>query len=232
MDHQDIQQHLDAWHSATGSPPPETVAAMQAMQARIAEETRKAVLGATRRFLERVDVKALDELRKELDLPAEALGALIEIHAKKLAESEMSKAPRASREVLPFCTKPDLFIKPGQSAEITARPQRLAFRPERFFVSDGFVEHKASWWRRLWHKAPQHKGSADWLIDDIKIGNRSQFSQAGSVPADMFRSTAIDSFVSFETAQTAMDIKIVVTYVGSDPKGQPFFASLVGTAAI
>ena len=199
------------------------------------EQTRKAVLDATRRFLERVDVKALDEMRKSLDLPPEALSTLIEIHTKTLVESEMAAMPKpalAKREVLPLCT--DAFIRPGETAEITARPQRVAFRPERFFVSDGCSEYKGPWWKRLWpwYKAPQSLGASDWLIHDISIGNRSQFAQAGSIPADMFRSTAIDSFISFDTAQTAMDVKVVVQYVGACPRGQRFYASMIGTAAV
>jgi len=203
------------------------------VQRALEEETRKAVLEGTRRFLERVDVKALDEMRKSLDLPPEALGALIEIHAKKLAESEISRTPIAGREVLPFSSDKER-ICPGQTAEITARPQRVAFRPERFFVSDGFADYNGPWWKRLWpwYKAPQLNGASDWIIHDIKIGNRSQFSQAGAIPADMFRSTAVDSFISFETAQTAMDIKIIVEYVGACPTGQYFYASMIGTAAV
>lgn len=198
------------------------------------EETRKAVLEATRSLLERVDVKALDEMRKSLDLPAEALGTLIQIHTRKLAESEMAAMPKpatAKREVLPLCT--DKLVRPGEIAEITARPQRVAFRPERFFVSDACAEYKGPWWKRLWpwYKAPQSLGASDWLIHDIKIGNRSQFAQAGTIPADMFRSSAIDSFVSFDTAQTAMDVKVLVQYVGACPKGQRFFASMLGTSA-
>lgn len=202
------------------------------VQRAIDEASRKAVLDATRRFLERVDVKALDEMRKSLDLPPEALGALIEIHAKKIVDSETSKGPVTSREVLPFST--DVLILPGQSAQITARPQRIAFRPERLFVSDGFVEYSGPWWKRLWpwYKAPQGKGASDWLIHDIMIGNRSQFSQAGAIPADMFRSTAVDSFISFETVQTAMDVKLIVEYIGACPKGQRFYGSMIGTAVV
>jgi len=202
------------------------------VQRAIDEETRKAELEATRRFLARVDVKALDEMRKSLDLPSEALGALIEIHAKKIAESELSKTPLARRDVLPLSTNE--LIRPGQTFEITARPQRCAFRPERVFVSDTFDQYDGPWWKRLspWYKPPQLKGASDWIIHDIKIGNRSQFSQAGSIPADMFRSDSIDVFVTFETAQTAMDIKLIVEYVGACPRGQRFFASMIGTAAI
>ena len=107
-------------------------------------------------------------------------------------------------------------ILPTQSAQITARPQRVAFRPERVFIS----------------AAGTSGGAADWVVNDIKIGNRSQFSQSGDVPGDMFATNAIDGFVSFETAQTAMDVVLVVTYIGLNESGCPFFASMVGTAAI
>jgi hypothetical protein len=120
----------------------------------------------------------------------------------------------AGREVLPMST--GVAILPTQSAQITARPQRVAFRPERVFIS----------------AAGTSGGAADWVVNDIKIGNRSQFSQSGDVPGDMFATNAIDGFVSFETAQTAMDVVMVVTYIGLNESGVPFFASIVGTAAI
>jgi hypothetical protein len=121
---------------------------------------------------------------------------------------------RAGREVLPMST--GVAILPTQSAQITARPQRVAFRPERVFIS----------------AAGTSGGAADWVVNDIKIGNRSQFSQSGDVPGDMFATNAIDGFVSFETAQTAMDVVMVVTYIGLNEYGVPFFGSIVGTAAI
>ncbi len=121
---------------------------------------------------------------------------------------------QADREVLPMST--GVAILPTQSAQITARPQRVAFRPERVFIS----------------AAGTSGGAADWIVNDIKIGNRSQFSQSGDVPGDMFASTAIDGFVSFETAQTAMDVVMVVTYIGTNESGAAFYASIVGTAAI
>lgn len=225
---------VSAWHELVGSPGGPGSADAQRLAAERTERTRKAALDATRTFLERVDVKALDEMRKSFDLPAEALGALLEVHAKKFAELEAPKPSRAatSREVLPLSSA--VRVKHGQCAEITARPQRVAFRPERVFVSNSCIEYKAPWWKRLWpwYKAPQLNGASDWLIHDIKIGNRSQFSQAGSIPADMFLSTAIDSFVTFEVAQTAMDIKVIVEYIGAHPEGQCFYGSMIGTAVV
>jgi hypothetical protein len=121
---------------------------------------------------------------------------------------------RAGREILPMST--GVAILPTQSAQITARPQRVAFRPERVFIS----------------AAGTDGGAADWIVNDIKIGNRSQFSQSGDIPGDMFATNAIDGFVSFETAQTAMDVVMVVTYIGTNESGVAFYGSIIGTAAI
>ncbi len=121
---------------------------------------------------------------------------------------------RAGREVLPMST--GVLIDTNQSAQITARPQRVAFRPERVFISAAGTDN----------------GAADWIVNDIKIGNRSQFSQSGDIPGDMFAAVAIDGFVSFETAQTAMDVVMVVTYIGLNEGGCAFYGSIVGTAAI
>jgi hypothetical protein len=140
-----------------------------------------------------------------------------EHHHQNRARNALIEAPgpeHAGREVLPMST--GVAILPTQSAQITARPQRVAFRPERVFIS----------------AAGTSGGAADWVVNDIKIGNRSQFSQSGDVPGDMFATNAIDGFVSFETAQTAMDVVMVVTYIGLNESGVPFFASIVGTAAI
>ena len=120
----------------------------------------------------------------------------------------------AGRDILPLST--GVPILPTQSAQITGRPQVRAFAGRRLMVSN----------------AGTAGGAADWIINDIKIGNRSQFVQSGDVPGDLFAVNAIDTFVRFETAQTAMDIVVVVTYIGLNESGAPFFAAMVGTAAI
>jgi len=150
-------------------------------------------------------------------LAAAAAAAAHAHHYSVPPRNALIEAPgpeHAGREVLPMST--GVAILPTQSAQITARPQRVAFRPERVFIS----------------AAGTSGGAADWVVNDIKIGNRSQFSQSGDVPGDMFATNAIDGFVSFETAQTAMDVVMVVTYIGLNESGVPFFASIVGTAAI
>ncbi len=64
------------------------------------------------------------------------------------------------------------------------------------------------------------------------MGNRSQFSQSGDVPGEMFAATATDAHFSLDTVQTAMDFVMFVTYVGPNPLGEPFMCGVIGTAAV
>jgi hypothetical protein len=121
---------------------------------------------------------------------------------------------QANRDILPMST--GVPILPTQSAQITGRPQVLVFKIGRFVISN----------------AGTSGGAADWIVNDIKIGNRSQFVQSGDVPGDLFATNAIDTFVRFEAAQTAMDVVVVVTYIGLNESGAPFFGAMVGTAAV
>jgi hypothetical protein len=118
----------------------------------------------------------------------------------------------SSRYVLPLSS--GVPVLPSQSVQIAARPQRDEFKCERVIVSD----------------AGTQGGAADWIVNDIRIGNRSQFVQSGDIPGDMFAVNAIDPFVGFETAGPAMDIVLIVTYIGLQEGGCPFFATMVGSA--
>jgi hypothetical protein len=101
-------------------------------------------------------------------------------------------------------------VKPGERLLIHARPQRVAFRPERISIEN-----------------------ADrWLVHDFKIGNRSQFAQSGSIPGSFFDARNTDAGLSFETAQTAMDVTFDVTYLGPEEAGEQFLATVAGTAAV
>jgi hypothetical protein len=134
-------------------------------------------------------------------------------------------AEQAQRQTLPMNTGGSV-VTTTVAALITSRPQRQAFRPERVFVSNASSPTSTL--------GPG--GAADWLLNDISIGNRSQYVQAGSLPGDIFQSTAIDSYVTFETAQTAMDVTMSVTYNGTGTTGEvnglPFWGSIHGTAAV
>ena len=100
-------------------------------------------------------------------------------------------------------------IKPGERRQITARPQRVAFRPERLTIEN----------------------AERWIVHDFKIGNRSQFAQSGDVPGSIFDARIADATLSFETAQTAMDVTFDVTYIGPNAEGEQFLATVTGTAA-
>lgn len=119
-------------------------------------------------------------------------------------------ASRAGGEVVPLST--GVPIQPGTSAQITCRVQS-EFRCERFMISG----------------ANTPGGAADWIVNNIQIGNRSQFVQSGDLPGDMFAVNAIDAYVSFETARVEMDIVVTVTYVGANVSGVPFYGSMIGT---
>ena len=130
---------------------------------------------------------------------------------------DMPPPDMANRQVLPMNTG-TTPVPIASTAQITSRPQRVAFRPERVFVSSSDIGGGGS--------------AASWIINDITIGNRSQFAQSGALPGDMFSNVAIDSFVTFETAQTAMDVVMIVTYQGATEGGTPFYGSIIGTAAV
>ena len=115
---------------------------------------------------------------------------------------------QATRIILPMSSTS--LIQPNVSAQITGRPQQVAFRPERIIVQN----------------------AEDWVINDIKVGNRSQFSQGGDIPGITFGSTTIDGFVEFQTVQLAMDFQIVTTNVGTSEAGEQFICSVLGTAAV
>ncbi len=116
---------------------------------------------------------------------------------------------RADRITLPMSSGVNIF--PNTSAQITSRPQSVAFRPERIIIGNRPNE---------------------WIVNDVKVGNRSQFAQSGDVPGEMFAATTIDGYVSMETVQSAMDFVMVVTFIGDSQEGAPFVCGVLGTAAV
>jgi len=119
--------------------------------------------------------------------------------------------PAGPREQLPI--QAAMPCLPGQTIEIVARPLRAAFRPDRFLIG----------------AAGTPGGAGDWVVEDLRIGNRSQLVQVGGIRGDMFATNAIDGFVSFETVQTSMDVTIHARYVGPNEGGCVFHAALIGT---
>ena len=111
----------------------------------------------------------------------------------------------ANRMLLPMSS--GVAILPGTTAQVTARPQGIAFRPERVIIGN----------------VP-----ADWVVNDIKVGNESQLAQSGDLPGEMFSATTVDGFVTFRTVQSAMDFVMQVTYIGDNPKGEAFLCGVIG----
>ena len=170
-------------------------------------------------------LKKVDEVRRATELPVEQLPLVIETYAKVvmtlLAEEEQKKiAARTTR--LPITMRSEdryydpMKIKPGKDSEgryfrVIARPQVLAFRPEDIAI---------------------HGDRSRWKIHDILVGNRSQFAGRRDVPAPgtEFGPGGVCERLRLETAMTAMDIVLVVEYVGPEIDGEVFEATMVGTA--
>lgn len=111
--------------------------------------------------------------------------------------------PDAKRIVLNF----EATVTAGASAVVTARPQTV-FRPDQFIVSSLI--------------APS------FTIDDIKIGNRSQYTAAGRANAQVFSEVSVNSQVKFDTAQGGIDVILNVTNLSI--ADLDFFATMIGPA--
>ncbi len=94
------------------------------------------------------------------------------------------------------------------SATITQRPQE-PFRPSRIFIPSDIA--------------------GSFLVDDIKVGNRSQLAANGSLPARMFQENATGISLLLDTADPAIDVVLRVTNISG--AALRFFAAVVGPAA-
>ncbi len=140
---------------------------------------------------------------------------LDEIFLDGLADS----SARGIRAILPVCS--GISVPPQRRTRIPVSHPASAFRPDRLAMGGD---------------------AASWIVNDILIGDRSQMKIVGltgfaceptaGIPGEVFESSAIGCMIKFETAQTAMTITLIVTYVGNDPLGAPFAAALIGTAAV
>jgi len=79
------------------------------------------------------------------------------------------------------------------SANVTARPQSIAFKPEKLSIPATI--------------AP------DFTIDTILVGVVPQGVQTGSAPAESFLPTAVDSYLDCDTVQTSQDFVVGVTNI-------------------
>ena len=100
-------------------------------------------------------------------------------------------------------------VDAGDAATIPAAPQNL-FRPERLVIPSDIC--------------------FDFGVQDIKVGNQSQFAQSVEVPAAVFSEVSIDTNVTFDTAEVGNQISILVRNKGTTDNLE-FTAAALGTIA-
>ncbi len=171
-------------------------------QNEITDADRAKALEATKNYLVKIDIIKVDQLRRQFDLPPEALGYVVDVYTALLTGG-------SNRNVMPIHS--DGPVKRNETTIIKGRVMHAAFTPERVFVS----------------MAGTTCGAADWIINDILVDGKSQFEQAGPLPGDMFQSQAIDSFVSFTMCRK--ELVVVATYIGENENGCSFYGSIIGT---
>lgn len=96
-------------------------------------------------------------------------------------------------------------IAAATAATITARPQTKAYRPQRIVVAASIASF--------------------FTISDIKVGNQSQFVQAGTIPAEAFIQGAFGVAMRMDTVQTAQDFVFQVNNI--DPAVAHTFLAVV-----
>lgn len=99
-------------------------------------------------------------------------------------------------------------VATGDTEVIPAAPQNL-FRGERLVVPSDIA--------------------FDFGIVDVKVGNQSQFVQSVEVPAAMFSEVAIDTHVTFDTAEVGNQIS--VSAHNKSAGDLDFTAGILGTIA-
>lgn len=111
-------------------------------------------------------------------------------------------------DLVTLALQSDIRILPQQSAQFTERPWREAMRPIRIAIPDAFARF--------------------FVVENISIGNASQFTGRGGMSGELFAASAAYSPIRFDTCQVAMDIVVSVRYVGSDPDGVAFSCVVMG----
>lgn len=71
---------------------------------------------------------------------------------------------------------------------------------------------------------------SDWVVNELRIGMRAQFAQAGDVPGDLFGPDITDAHVMFDRLRSFEDFQIGVTYIGKNPEGVRFVGKMIGTS--
>lgn len=94
------------------------------------------------------------------------------------------------------------IIAPGEMREIVVRHQSLAFQLTSLDIDDALGANGAL-----------------WQIKSFRVGNAEQLVRSGPVAGHLFNVYAKEGIIGrpFETAQTAMEMTLIVKRLGGDP---------------
>jgi hypothetical protein len=142
---------------------------------------------------------------------------------EKLARHEMTIKVRETQRVLPDGEmRISVVSKPMSAAELAmASNARVASNRNSNVPS-------VEWFQTT--KLVILGAAMDWLIRDIRVGNRSQFAQAGDVPGDMFAEGNQTTEIELEKWRPNMTFEIYVKYIGKNPEGALFACDVTGIA--
>ena len=137
---------------------------------------------------------------------------------KKLIRAREESPSRASRAVLPLHHP---HVPPHQPTRAVVRAKEGAVDIDRIIISGAGTEG----------------GARDWVVNDIEVDGRSQLAVKNlsgalfgshGVAANRKAATTL-SIAGFDPVEYDCELAIVVTYVGPNPDGVPFFASAIGS---
>ena len=97
---------------------------------------------------------------------------------------------------------------------------------ERFLAPIGRDARRLGGVRLAWQNAQL----AYLTIDNVTVGKASQFAQAGALPADMFATNAIDTFVSFDSCAIGQEIAIEIS--NGNSRECRLMMALIGTGHV
>lgn len=178
----------------------EKVSASELQSRTRADALHVRALERTRMFFKSLDLRALEEMRVGLELAPEQIGVVIDVYQRALDEE------RRNDDVMRRASTP--MMKTSRRAVPMSSPN-IAFKNTRFTITQTLkTKFRAE---RLFIAPPLGETAAMWLIHDVLVDDKTQFAQNGDLPGDMFLSTAIDSFVSYDTGSK---FEIVATYIG------------------
>lgn len=117
-------------------------------------------------------------------------------------------------EALAFSTR-CAVVAPLQTAQLTSRAAYKPFWPQHLLIA----------------AAGTPRGAADWAVNDLRIGNFSQFCKSGDLTGNIFATSEIGRYTAFKEQRIELgtEVKLIVTYIGAEEQGVPFHGWLVGS---